>query len=249
VIIVVIAFILNRFIIQKSINKFGEKTSLDAQHLNPLRKIASSIVWIVALFIILSVFGFKDIFWGIFAAAGFAGIVVGMATRDVISDIVTGLLLLIYRPFKIGDSVAIDNIDGKVTDVGISGVKLQAWSGEQVIIPNSKVRTAIIQNFTIDSRRATITFYIDYNSDFTQTLKICNTIVENMSEAMKNPKPIIRVDDFTETSVKILLLVWFPIHHFVSGSTKIKRKLANEFEKRGIQVPIIRREEQITKIS
>lgn len=104
VIIVVITFLINRFIIQKSINTFGEKTSLDFQHIKPLKKITFSIVWIVTFFIILSVFGFRDILWGMFAAAGFAGIVVGMATQNVISDMVTGFLLIIYRPFKIGDS-------------------------------------------------------------------------------------------------------------------------------------------------
>ena len=76
VIIVVIAFLINRFIIQKSINTFGEKTSLDTQYIKPIKKLATSIVGIVTFFIILSAFGFRDILWGMFAAAGFAGIVV-----------------------------------------------------------------------------------------------------------------------------------------------------------------------------
>lgn len=119
---------------------------------------------------------------------------------------------------------------------------MRAWSGEQVIIPNSKVRTSIIKNFTIDSRRATINFYIDYTSNFTKTLTICKSIVENIPETMKNPKPVIRVDDFTETSVKILLLVWFPINDFWSGYTKVKKSLANEFEKMGLKAPVVRTE-------
>ncbi len=156
--------------------------------------------------------------------------------------------MYVYRPFKIGDAVAIDNIWGKIADMGVGGVKIKAWSGEHVIIPNSKVRTSIIKNFSIDSRRATVNFYVDFTSDFNKTLKICKKVLDNIPEVMKNPEPIIRVDDFTEKSVKVLMLIWFPIDDFWSGYAKVQKSLADEFEKAGLKVPVIRREEKVREL-
>ena len=177
IIIIALGIIINQFFIKKSIDKFGEKTRLDIHHLKPLKKAASIALSILVLFIILGIFGLQEYLLGAFAAAGFAGIVIGMAIRDVVSDLLTGVLLYIYQPFKIGDSVAIGDIWGKVVDIGAAGVKIRSWSGELVIIPNSKMRTSIIQNFSIDTRRATITFNVDYSSDFSKTLEACKRIL------------------------------------------------------------------------
>ncbi len=247
IVIIISGYLINRFIIQKSIDKFGEKTSLDLQHTKPLKKVASIIMYFALFFMILGTFGLTDVLWGMFAAAGFAGIVVGMATRDVIGDMFTGFLLYIYRPFVIGDSVAIGDIWGLVKDIGVGGVKIKAWSGEIVVIPNSIIRTSIIRNFTITSRRAEITFYVDFTSDFKKTLKLCKKILDEMPEVMKDPAPVIHVDDFTEKSVKILMLVWFSIDEFWEGYAKVQKALAEAFQKRGLKTPIIRREERTNK--
>jgi len=244
VIIILLGIFINRFIVQKSIDKFGERTKLDIQHTKPLKKVASVILWSIIIFIILGIFRLSNVLWGMFAVAGFAGIVVGMATRDVIGDILTGSLLYIYRPFEIGDSIAIDDIWGEVKDIGVGGVKIKAWSGEIVVIPNSKIRTSIVRNFSIDSRRATITFYVDYNSDFNEALKICKKALDGTPELLHEPAPVIRVDDFTEKSVKILILAWFPIDEFWNGYAKVKKSLAVAFRSRGLKIPVMRLEKR-----
>ncbi len=144
----------------------------------------------------------------------------------------------------VGDPVEIGDIEGEVLDIGISGVKVKSWSGETVIIPLSKIRTSIIKNFSIEKRRATIIFYVDYSSNFTETLKICREVLDQIPELMKDPKPIIRVDDLTEQSVKILMLIWFPIDVYWSSYTEVKRKLADAFESKGLKSPVIKMEEK-----
>ena len=243
-IVIIIGFTVNRLIIQKSIDKLSEKRGLDIQHIVPLRRFASLILWLIISLILLGIFGLTDVLWGIFAAAGFTGIVIGMATRDVVSDILTGMLLHFYRPFKIGDAVAIGDIGGKVQDIGAGGVKIKAWSGEIVIIPNSMMRTSIVRNYSIDSRRATMIFYVDYTSDFNRTLKICKKTLDETPGVMKDPTPTIRVDDFTEKSVKILILVWFPMDKFWNGYAQVKKGLAEEFKRSGLKVPVIKWEER-----
>jgi small conductance mechanosensitive channel len=242
-IVIVVGYILNRFLIQRIIRKFGETADLDLHHIQPFNRIASILLWIIVVFIILGIFGLREFLWGLLATAGFTGIVIGMATRDIVSDMLTGFLLYFYRPFKIGDSVEISDIWGKVKDIGFSGVKIAAWSGETVIIPNSKIRTSIIKNYEIDQRRATITFYVDYTSDFAKTLLLCKQVLDKTPEVLKDPKPVIRVDDFTERSIKILLLVWFSIDDYWNGLEKVNNLLAEAFQTRGLKGPILRSEE------
>jgi small conductance mechanosensitive channel len=247
IIVIVIGIILDHFFINKSIDKFGERAKLDMHHLKPLKRVASVALSILIFFIILGIFGLQEYLLGAFAAAGFTGIVIGLAARDVVSDLLTGALLYIYQPFKIGDSVSIGDIDGTVVDLGAGGVKIRAWSGELVIIPNSKMRTAIIHNFSIETRRATITFNVDYSSDFGKTLEACKRILNEIPETLKNPEPVIRVDDFTEKSVKILILVWFSIDDYWTGYAKVQKGLADGFKEMGLNPPIIRKEENIRK--
>lgn len=242
-IIIVIGYVVNRFFIQKSIDEFSDKADLDVHHRTPLKRFFSVILWLIVLFIILGVFGLEDILWGAFAAAGFAGIVIGMAIRDVVGDMLTGLLLYVYRPFKIGDSVMISDIDGTIKDIGMGGVRIKAWSGEIVTIPNSKIRTSIIKNYSIDVRRASINLYVDYNSDFNKAIEICYRVLNDVPEVMKDPKPIIGIDDFKEQYVKISILVWFSIDEFLNGCNKVKKLLAEEFNKKDLKAPVIRTKE------
>lgn len=239
---------MNKYLIQKPIDKFSDKTGLDSQHRRPLKKAVSIILYFIIFFIILGIFGLFEVLWGFLAVAGFAGIVIGMATRDVISDMLIGFFLYIYRPFKIGDSVEIGDIGGIVKDIGVGGVQIKAWSGEIVVIPNSLVRTSIIKNFTIDSRRATITFFVDFASDFNKTLEICKKTLDEMPEVMKSPAPVIRVDDLTENSVKILVQVWFSIDEFWSAFAKIQKNLADAFKRNELNIPVLRTEERNKEI-
>lgn len=242
-IIIVIGYAVNRFFIQKSIDEFSDKADLGVHHRTPLKRFFSVILWLIILFIILGIFGLEDILWGAFAAVGFAGIVIGMATRDVVGDMLTGMLLYVYRPFKIGDSVMIGNVGGTVKDIGMGGVRMKAWSGEFVIIPNSKIRTSIIKNYSIDVRRASINLYVDYNSDFNKAIEICYRVLNDVSEVMKDPKPIIGIDDFKEQYVKISILVWFSIDKFSNGCNEVKKLLAEEFNKKDLEAPVIRTKE------
>ena len=239
-IIIVIGYATNRFFIQKSIDEFSDKADLDVHHRTPLKRIFSLILWLIVLLIILGVFGLDQILWGVFAATGFAGIVIGMATRDVVSDMLTGILLYVYRPFKIGDSIMIGDIGGTIKDIGMGGVRIKAWSGEFVIIPNSKVRTSIIRNYSIDVRRASINLYVDYNSNFNKAIEICYRVLDDVPEVIKDPKPTIGIGDFKEQYVKISILAWFSIGEFLNGRNKIKKLLAEEFNKKDLKAPVIR---------
>ncbi len=239
-IIVVGAYLVNRFVFQRAVNRFARRMGLEKKHINPIRNLASLLVFVTVAVLILWVFQIREAFFGILAATGFAGIVIGLATRDIISDLLVGILLLIYQPFEIGDAVSIGDVGGEVRDISLRGVTLNAWSGETIVIPNSMVRASIVKNYAVDKRRCDISFFVDYASDFAKALEVCKKVLKETPEALEEPTPTIRVDDFQEKYIKILILVWFPNEKYWDGYTEVKRKIAEAFRKEELEPPQLR---------
>jgi len=239
-VVIISAYLINKLLIKRAVNRFAKRAGLEDKYVKPVKSLGSLLIFAVTVILILWIFEIREAFFGLLAATGFAGIVIGMATRDIISDFLTGVLLLVYRPFEIGDAVTIGDNGGQVRDISIRGVTLRAWSGEIVVIPNSLVRTSIIKNFSVDKRRCDISILIDYDSDFTKALKICKRALEQTPEALKDPTPTLRVDDFKERYMEILILVWFPNEKFWEGYTKVKRKIAEGFRKQELKPPKLR---------
>ncbi len=230
VVIVIGAYLFNRFFFKRTVKRFAKRTGLEDKYVKPIRNFGSLIIFVIAGILILWVFQIREAFLGVLTATGFAGIVIGLAARDVLSDLLVGTLLYIYRPFEIGDGVVIGDVGGRVEDISIRGVTLKAWSGEVVVVPNSVVRTSIVKNFSVDRRRCDISIFIDYESDFVKALRACKEAVEETTEVLKDPAPTIRVDDFQERYMKILMLIWLPSDKYWDAYTEVKRRIAEGFK-------------------
>ncbi|MFW6110852.1 MAG: mechanosensitive ion channel family protein [Thermoproteota archaeon] len=235
-----VAYLAYKIIIHKIVGKIALKTKMDEQYVQLIRWISSLVMSVVVILTLLGIFGLMGAFWGIFAGAGFLGIVVGMATKDFVSDVITGLQLYIYQPFMIGDPVEIGDVGGVVKNIDLRGVTLKAWSGEILVIPNSKVRNSIIKNYSVEQRMLETSLCIDYTSDIDKALKVCKKALEKLPWVIQDPEPVIRVDDFTEDGVTILLLIWFPNDRFWEGYAEVKKRLAKEFRKEGLKIPAMR---------
>lgn len=236
-IVIIGAYIFYRFVFKRALSRFAKTAGLEEKYVKPIRNLGSIIIFVIVAILLLWVFEIREAFFGLLTGAGFAGIVVGLAVRDVASDLFTGMLLHIYRPFEIGDGVLIGDVGGQVKDIGMKGVTLKAWSGEIIVVPNSVVRTSIVKNFTVDQRRCDITLFLDYDSDFLKALKVCKKAIEETSETLKEPAPIIRVDDFQERYMKILILVWFQTTAYWDGYTKVKKRIAEGFRSQQLKPP------------
>jgi small conductance mechanosensitive channel len=236
-VILICAYLINKFVFKRVLNRFAKQTGLEEKYVTPIKNFGSLIMFVVAVVLILWVFEIREAFLGILTATGFAGIVIGLAARDVLSDLLVGTLLYIYRPFEIGDAVIIGDVGGQVKDINIRGVTLKAWSGEVIVIPNSVVRTSIVKNFSVDRRRCDVSVFIDYKSDFVKALKICTEAVEATEEVLTDQAPTIRVDDFQERYIKILMLFWLPNDVYWDGYTKVKRKIAEGFKAEKLKPP------------
>jgi small-conductance mechanosensitive channel len=106
------------------------------------------IIQLIALVIILYIFGLTDVFYALLTGGAILGFAIGYASKDLISNMLAGILIALDRPFKIGDDVKILNVEGKVSDIKLRTTEIRTSEGIVVLIPNSKVLNGAIYNYT-----------------------------------------------------------------------------------------------------
>jgi len=173
---------------------FVKRMISDKIHIvNPVKKFFAVIIYLVALFILLWIWGLRGTLVGILAGVGIAGIVIGLAVREILSDLLAGIILFFDRPFKIGDAVAMRDVGGKVLDIGLRSTKIKTWDGVFVVIPNSKVYSGVVKNYTrYNCRRLEVVIGVDYDSDLDKVQRAINQALsrEDMP-ILRDPEPIV----------------------------------------------------------
>lgn len=236
--ILIAAYLVNRLLIRKLIDRFAFTIDLESNYKNVLQRFLSIIVYLIGIFIILANLGVSGFLYGLLASAGFAGIVVGMATREVLANILNGIMLMAEKPFKPGDAVVIGGDSGRVETMSFRSVTVRAYSGEKVIIPNTKVSESTIRNFNIKTRRANILLQVSYEADIRKVMKICRDLLLNNPEVLKEPKSSLLVSDFTDKGIELNLFFWLPTPRFFSMDTEIKQQLSEKLSKEGIKIAL-----------
>ncbi len=179
---------------------------------------------------------------GLIAAGGFAGLVVGFASRSVVANLVSGIFLMIERPIRIGDQVAIGDVAGFVEDVQILSTIIRTYDGLFVRIPNERVFTSNITNLTANPvRRFEYVVGISYSDDAERAVEVIRRVVEEHPFALKEPEPQIFVDELGESSVNIVVRVWSPSAVWYEVKTELLWKIKVELEKAGIEIPFPQR--------
>lgn len=239
------AYFVNKLVLQRILNRFAKRADLERHHINPFKKLVSAIVYVAALFVVLSVFGVQGSITSLLAGAGIIGIVVGMATKDVLSDVISGTLLYLQRPFKIGDRVKIGDTAGTVDDIDIMRTEMVNFDNENVSIPNSKVANDTIINMTETPRnRLTVGVDVDYDTDLERALSLCETVLDEEKRVLKDPAPQILVNEFGDSSINLELRFWIDWNELGGEKisppvlkSEIRNRILDRFREEDIEIP------------
>ena len=236
------AWAFKRFIIDELIDRSAEKIKLKEHVTKPLKKFFGFVVYIIAFFILLGIWGLRGTLTGVLAGAGIAGIVIGLAVRDIVSDLLAGIILLFDRPFKIGDAVVFGDVGGKILDIGIRSVKLKTWDGVFVTIPNSKIYSGVIKNFSkYDRRRLEMVVGVDYDSDLNKVEEAIRRVLNRDDiPILKDPEPIVALETLGPSSIDFKVLFWYSYDvemPWITLRGKLMQAIVEEFRKNGITIP------------
>lgn len=172
------------------------------------------------------------------ALIGAAGLAVAMALQSSLQNFASGVMLLIFKPFKKGDFIEASGVSGKVEQMGLLLLELRTGDNKSVLIPNSKVFGDSITNYSRnETRRVDFIFDISYESDIPRAKEIIARCLEENELILKDPEPVIAVGGLASSSVQIFVRPWVHTSNYWTVHFALLEKVKLEFDKAGISIP------------
>lgn len=133
----------------------------------------------------------------------------GFALKDVLSNFVSGVLLLMLRPFKIGDQIVIGELEGSVERIELRATRLRAYDGRVMLVPNAEVFTSRIVNNTADPvRRGSVEVWLGYDADLRQAVEVIGAATRSAGGVLASPAPVVRLDQLGEDDLLLEVTFW-----------------------------------------
>jgi MscS family membrane protein len=215
------------------------ESELDDEIVPILKKTLKALVLIFGILSIASNFGYD--LTALVAILGVAGIGVGFAMKDTIENMLSGVIIYMDRPFKIGDRIKLDSgVYGDITEVGLRSSKIKNLDNNVVIIPNTKMVNSAVENYTKPTNKLKKSFNIGvvYGTSpakMKEAIKIIEKAIKT-TEGVTSDEPIVRFMEFGDFSLKILCLYWIKSLKYWDAAHSINLKILEEFNKAGIEM-------------
>jgi small conductance mechanosensitive channel len=183
------------------------------------------------------------------AAIGAAGFIVGFALQGTLSNFAAGIMILVYRPYDVGDLVDIGGTFGKVEAMTIVSTTLRKLDNQKVIVPNNMIWGDIITNVTGTSkRRVDMVFGIGYSDDISKAQKILEEILANHEAILKDPAPVVRVHELGDSSVNFVVRPWVETAHYWEVYWDVTRSVKERFDAEGVSIPFPQRDVHLHQV-
>lgn len=233
-----IIFVVGRLLISL-INKVVKRI-LTARNVEPsVNSFVRSLVNVVLLVLLLiSVVGALGVQTTSFAALlASAGVAIGMALSGNLSNFAGGLIILIFKPFKVGDYITAQNTGGTVTEIQIFHTILNTPDNIRVYIPNGALSSSVVSNFNVDKRRIEWTFGVDYGVDYEKVKKIIENILAKDTRILPDPAPFTALNKLDASSVNVVVRVWVNASDYWGVYFDINKNVYDTFNAEGIDFP------------
>ena len=174
---------------------------------------------------------------------GAAGLAVGLALKDSLSNFAAGVMLVLFRPFTIGDVVSTAGITAKVEKITIFNTLFCSPDNQLIIVPNSKIISDIITNINAkDTRRVDLIVGISYSDDMTKTKEILDRLAKEDSRILADPAPTIAVAELADSSVNLVFRPWVKTADYWNVRFDLTEKIKNRLDEAGISIPFPQRD-------
>lgn len=172
------------------------------------------------------------------AALGAAGLVIGLALQGTLSNFASGLLILFYRPFDVGDVIDAADVAGKVETMTLVSTVVITFDNQQMIVPNNMIWNGVITNVTGRStRRVDLTVGVDYRSDLDKTKRILEEMVKAHPKVLADPAPTIKLHEYADSSVNFIVRPWSKTSDYWDVYWDLQAEIKKRFDAEGISIP------------
>ena len=234
--ILFVGFIIGGWVRRRLIKLGQSYDHLDITLFNFLGNVARYVVIGFAFLFVLNTFGVQTT--SVVAVIGAAGLAIGLALQGTLSNVAAGVMIVFFRPIKIGDFVEVNGQMGGVKDITLNYTELASVSNVQIIIPNSQVWGNTIVNYSsYDTRRAEWTFGVGYGANLKLAEDTIRSTILNDPRAKSDPEPFIQVNNLGDSSVDFLVRVWCDSSDYFGFQADMKRQVKEALDQAGIDIP------------
>jgi small conductance mechanosensitive channel len=172
------------------------------------------------------------------AIIGAAGLAVGLSLQSSLSNFASGVMIIAFRPFKVGDFIEAGGVSGVVEGIQIFSTQMRTGDNKAIIVPNSNITGSNITNFSAkDTRRVDMVFGIGYGDDIKKAKDILIKLLEEDERILKDPEPVVAVSELADSSVNFVVRPWVNSADFWGVKFDYTEAVKLTFDKEGISIP------------
>lgn len=211
--------------------------------------LANTVRWAILAFVIVAVlnqFGVETT--SMIAVLGAAGLAIGLALQGTLSNVASGVMLLVLRPFHAGDFITAGSLSGTVVEIGLFTSELKTGDGIYIMAPNSQIWNTTITNFSRNpTRRIDILVGIAYDDDIDVAQKALQGLMEADPRVLKDPAPMTMVMDLADSSVNLNLRCWVANADYWAAQWDLRKGAKSAVEAAGCSIPFPQRDVHLFK--
>ncbi len=201
--------------------------------------LADILIWTLKILLFVTVISRLGVENSSFVAIiGAAGLAIGLSLQGSLSNFAGGVLIIMFKPFKVGDFIEAQGVSGTVQQIQIFVTQLATVDNQIIFVPNGALSNGNIINYSYaETRRANIIINISYDSNLKKAKEIIFEIIHNHPAILKEPEPVILVDSLGDSSVNIAVRPWSKIEDFFTMRSDILEQIKQQFEENKITIP------------
>lgn len=235
VVVLILGMIICKLVL-KMLGKGLDRTKLDLTVNNFVKQCCKIVLYVLLLTIVLSVLGIPAT--SIVTVIGTAGVAIGLALQSSLSNVAGGIMLLINKPFKIGDYILVSGVSGVVKQITILYTRLDSDSNQAIFIPNGQVSGAVVtNNNTNGTRRVDMKFSISYSDDYQKAREVILQVLSRNDRILTDPAPTVRMAEHAASSVNIVVRPWCKAADYWEVFFSVTEEVRAAFIESGISIP------------
>ena len=232
-------FIVGRWIarwLTNIVRKVMTKSNMDEMLINFLGNIIYMVLLLAVVMAALDNLGIQTT--SLLAVFGAAGLAVGLALKDSLSNFSSGVMIILFRPFKVGDFIEAGGATGVVEEVRIFATIMKTGDNREIIVPNSQIYSGTITNYSAKAtRRIDLVFGIGYDDDIAKAKQIMDDIMKQDDRILADPAPAVAVGELADSSVNFNVRPWVNSGDYWPVRADLLEKIKLAFDANGISIP------------
>lgn len=232
-------FYIGRIVTRRIVNGVGKV--MQAQEVDKILEsfVGNLIYWAMMTFVIIAAINQIGVqTTSLIAVMGAAGLAIGLSLQGSLANFAAGVLIVMFRPYRVGDYIEAAGVSGTVVQVQILTTILKTGDNKQVVIPNGQIMGSIITNYSAnDTRRVDLTIGVSYDDDLDKVRSTFQELIDAEERILKDPPPLIAVAELADSSVNFTVRIWVNSGDYSSVLYSMTEAIKKRFDKEGISFP------------